>query len=351
MWQTFIDRFHGKTYEELVKNMRCRENIEVGRQILQHHQLPTTDSRILLSMFMLVRYPDDAFSSAKRTDTESALQSAAQRVLDSLGDDDDGDGDDCFISRFTHYRDLFHNWQRANKIELFVMLATTYHGHLQAIDVLRSTETTAAATAEATATAHTTATAEATAQIEHHMRDIEHRAARLGYSVEDLRNAELPPPPTTVAIEEGVQDICKRAFWDVFTEKFAAGDMSGLRVILTEIRDRLKAITPNRTDLCTELDEKIDADFIVPQIEGGAFHAEQFHRLTDFIRQRIKALQAAADDGDTATWWSEFNTQCASGKTYVELLPPFFDWVYGRIEKIERDTKAFRELILSNDTA
>ena len=94
----------------------------------------------------------------------------------------------------------------------------------------------------------------------------------------------------------------------------------------------------------------MDPDFIVTQIEGGAFDAAQFHNLTEYILQRIHALQAAADDEGAAKWKAEFQSQCASGQTYVELLPTFFDWVYGQIEKIECDSAAFRDMILKNDT-
>lgn len=34
------------------------------------------------------------------------------------------------------------------------------------------------------------------------------------------------------------------------------------------------------------------------------------------------------------------------GKTYRELLPTFFAWVYERLEKIEKDTRTFRDFIL-----
>ena len=158
----------------------------------------------------------------------------------------------------------------------------------------------------------------------------------------------MAQPPSISAIEESVLDIGRRAFWDVFRERFLAEDYSQLRVVLAEIRDRLAALTPNRDDLRAELKEKIDADFLVSQIEAGAFAPAQFHALVDFIVERIRALEAAADTNATAQWHDAFAKRCAAGQSYHELLPAFFAWVYDRIEKIEKDSHAFRSFILGS---
>ena len=48
-------------------------------------------------------------------------------------------------------------------------------------------------------------------------------------------------------------------------------------------------------------------------------------------------------------WQQDFHAQCAAGQSYTELLPTFFAWVYERLEKIEKDTRTFRDFILGQN--
>ena len=353
-------------------NMMRHDNICVARQILQHYDVLPAHARILLSTFMIVEHADDAFASAQRTEVETRLQHAASNVLHLLRDE--GSCALSFQTAFEDYREKFLEWKRTNKKELFTMLALTYHDYQMTLQILRvnnrdpsvrhgggedsggegsggGEESGGGGEGSGSDGTDATAAESAIAHVEEAMQKLVIRAERLGYSVEDLRDASPPSThrPSTVSIDEGVLDIGRRAFWDVFRQRFAAHDFSQLRVVLEEIRDRMKALTPNRRDLHTMLDESIDTDLIIPQIEAGAFAPAQFHALVEFIVQNIQSLEASADTVATKEWHARFIEQCRTGQGYNELLPTFFRWVYDRLQMIERDTLAFRDFIVQRD--
>lgn len=338
-WEELAEKMERKPYETVVRQMCSRDNVEMARAFLEDRGYPPEreGTRMLLSIFLLLEHEDDTFATKTRTAVEQRLQQRARDVLTIVR----GNSITDFPTFFREYCTAFREWKSENVDNLITMLATTYQGHVATLRLLE--EDVAVASGAECSPPDVDQDNAMVAQVRRAIASLEARAAKLGYSAADLLAAQPAPQPATVAVDEGVTDIARRAFWAVFRERLAANDYSQLRVILEEIRDRLKALTPNRVDLHAELNDKIEGDFIIPQIERGAYGPEQFHALSSFIVARLRSLEAPADNEATDAWFTGFQAQCAQGKAYSELLPTFFAWVYQRVASLERVVQAMRQ--------
>ena len=274
------------------------------------------------------------------------------------------------------FRASFEAWKRADREALLDVLVASYVNlaasvaEMDAVAAAAETEAETEAAAETAAEAATEAAADTAEEtvvatkteeettcgettdtapspttlresLHASMCGLEAKAAKLGVSATAFRTrvAAATPLPTSSSDEEEdnpnadawaeavatVASTCERAFWDAFTAKLQAGDLTPLRTQLDEVVAKLKALTPRRTDLHATLDQAIDVDLVVQMAEHDALDAPTFDVLVDTLVDTLVSLQAPAATPATRAWVAAWRAQCTGAEyTYATLLPPFF---------------------------
>ena len=126
----------------------------------------------------------------------------------------------------------------------------------------------------------------------------------------------------------------RRAFWDGFNERLRDKDTTQLEAMLVELCDRLKRLTPRRTDLHAEIDEQVDAELTAQMIRHDCFDGTRFAGMVEFVLGRLTALGAVADEAEDAAWRDAFRQRCANNEPYSALLPQFFERAHARLDQI-----------------
>ena len=156
--------------------------------------------------------------------------------------------------------------------------------------------------------------------------------------------------PRATAWSEAVAAVastCERAFWDAFTAKLQAGDLTPLRAQLNEVVAKLKALTPNRTDLHATLDRAVDVDLVVQMAEHDALDTRTFNTLADTLVNTLVSLQAPAATSATKAWVATWRAQwCDGTHVYATLLPPFFAALHRDIDAVSDACAAVRATLV-----
>ena len=87
-----------------------------------------------------------------------------------------------------------------------------------------------------------------------------------------------------------------KSFIDRVEIEVDKGDAKYIISLLQELIERLNNLVPNRKDLHQSLNSQIDLKLIKQQIEHQAFDSNDFYCVIDGFTQRIKLLQAPADE-------------------------------------------------------
>lgn len=152
--------------------------------------------------------------------------------------------------------------------------------------------------------------------------------------------------PRATAWSEAVAAVastCERAFWDAFTAKLQAGDLTPLRAQLNEVVAKLKALTPNRTDMHATLDRAVDVDLVVQMAEHDALDTRTFNTLADTLVNTLISLQAPAATSATKAWIATWRAQwCDGTHAYAKQLPPFFAALHRDIDAVSDACVAVR---------
>lgn len=155
----------------------------------------------------------------------------------------------------------------------------------------------------------------------------------------------LANPPMVLDLDEIVAEAGSKKYWDDFAAELRATPPNYERVatLLSEIRDRLKQLVPNRQDLQATIQSGIDVDFIRQMIHFESFDGEAFLAVFNTIWTHIKNLGAAADDQAWTEWRDQMVEQATSGSTTWDvLLPQIFNKFLMQLDKIEEATRHFR---------
>jgi hypothetical protein len=329
----------------LVKQTLCNlETIEPTSDTCEYKPTPGL-ARLLLTAFLVHAHPtflttmvSESIDSQDTSEEEvrKALTSTVIAKTDTLIETLTNRNSDAFVQALFEFRTSFEAWKSADRIALLKVLVTSYVNLSSSVAQLDSVNvgSTDTDTNESTPTPSTLRQ-----DLCESMRDIESKALRLGVSKTQfhMHIAVATPLPTSDNEDEhdtaqawdeavaAVSSVCERAFWDVFTEKLQNGDFDPLRVQLREVVDKLKALTPNRADLHTQLDEAIDVELIVQMASHDALDEPTFRRVANTLVDTLISLQAPAATPLTQQWKSIWEEKwCDGTHTYETLLPPFF---------------------------
>lgn len=325
----------------LVKQTLCNlEKIKPTSDTCQYE--PTLGlARLLLTAFLVHAHPtflttmvSESIDSQDTNEEEvrKALTSTVIAKTDTLIETLTNRNSDAFVQALFEFRTSFEAWKSADRIALLKVLVTSYINISSSVAQLDSVNVGSTDTNDSTPTRSSLRQ-----DLCESMQEIESKALRLGVSKKQfhMHVAVATPLPTSDDEHEtaqawdeavaAVSSVCERAFWDVFTEKLQNGDFDPLRVQLQEVVNKLKALTPNRADLHTQLDEAIDVDFIVQMASHNALDETTFHRVADTLIDTLISLQAPAATPLTKQWKSIWEEKwCDGTHTYETLLPPFF---------------------------
>ena len=161
----------------------------------------------------------------------------------------------------------------------------------------------------------------------------------------------LATPPVVLDLDELVREAGSKKYWDDFAAELQATPPNYERVVtlLSEVRDRIKALVPNRSDLQDRIHAGIDVDFIRQMIHFGSFDGEAFLNVFNTIWTHIKNFGAAADDEAWTQWRDSITEQATSGSTTWDvLLPQIFNKFLMQLDRIEEATRRFRERLNAN---
>ena len=131
-----------------------------------------------------------------------------------------------------------------------------------------------------------------------------------------------------VSDEELYQRMCKameKAYWDKLRDELKEEpvNIDILTKVLTELKQVIVEICPEGNKLISDLDEKFDIDFIMPQIQHNALSGEEMYNLMAYLVSILRSMQAASDDNDTNEWWSECCQRMNSDQVIAEWFPFF----------------------------
>ena len=263
------------------------------------------------------------------------------------------------------FRDSFEAWKRADREALVDVLVASYvnlSASIAEMDaVAANTEADVVPSSDNSPTP-TTLRDDLCASL----RGLETKAVRLGITAtafharvagatplpvsSDEEDDAMAVDPRATAWSEAVAAVastCERAFWDAFTAKLQAGDLTPLRAQLNEVVAKLKALTPNRTDLHATLDRAVDVDLVVQMAEHDALDTRTFNTLADTLVNTLLSLQAPAATSATKAWVATWRAQwCDGTHVYATLLPPFFAALHRDIDAVSDACAAVRATLV-----
>jgi len=136
--------------------------------------------------------------------------------------------------------------------------------------------------------------------------------------------------------EQQIRDTLRRVYWDMMQAELESKPPKYDRMIavLTELRDVLCSLVPNRPDIHKEIHENIDIDLIKNMVENNAFDNKNLYQLTIYIVSMIKKFQPPAMDDDVGEWEKNMLDQMEQEFDPAEFLVIFFQSVFHMIEHI-----------------
>lgn len=314
------------------------------------------DVKTFLSAFMIVDNREDIFSV--QSEQENILYNSAKdmiitfEALCSLIHEQDGDvlEDtvdlhnclDTFHDDYRLYVAAFNSWKLGDLDRLFTVFRHSYY-ELQltkeivlqkAVDEERELREDEVLWRD---------------EIDKQCQSIEDKIRKLGgyEAVEQLHT----PPPTSINVDQVVREVMEseegkdamaRDYWKHFGDQVQEGNFEKLYELLEEVVRRLCAIVPSRDDIHCDLRENIDVDFIKQKIENRVFEPREFRALVTYIVDKVKEFGPPVEDDTLNKWRDEYFDEMTHGATYGDVLPPFFNEVLRRLDRIEESIESFR---------
>lgn len=155
-------------------------------------------------------------------------------------------------------------------------------------------------------------------------------------------------PPIQIDLEQIIQELGSKQYWDDFAAELRQTPPKYDRIVtlLTEIRDRIKELVPNRSDVQAEVDRSLDVDFIRQMIEFGSFDSEAFFQVFNVIWTYLKTFGAAAAEAEWEEWRQSILASVGTPDgTYDVLLPKIFNRFLRQLDVIEDATHRYRAMM------
>ncbi len=139
-----------------------------------------------------------------------------------------------------------------------------------------------------------------------------------------------------------IEKTMKKAYWDKLKEDIENKDFSMIVSLLTDVRDMIFQLIPNRQDIREEFNGKFDLELVEQMITHNAMDVKTVYSIALMLIEYLKMLQAPIDDKDTQEWCDEItNLFYTENITYGDILPAFFSGMFQRLEKIKQQLYDF----------
>ena len=184
-------------------------------------------------------------------------------------------------------------------------------------------------------------------EITEKLTDIEHKLKIInGVKNADEIKSTLQANLETIQ-DENILNIAKKAFWDIFTEEIDRNDYTRLYIILDEIKIRLKMFTPNRPDICHDIDTTLDVELYKQMINNNVFETDDFMKLIEYLIMKIKQYIAPVHDKEIDEWIVVLYENI--GDKYSKTLPSFFEKYYSYLEITEKEVSEFHNTVRNSN--
>lgn len=139
-----------------------------------------------------------------------------------------------------------------------------------------------------------------------------------------------------------IEKTMKKAYWDKLKEDIENDDFSMITSLLTDVRDMIFQLIPNRADIREQFNSKFDLELVEQMITHKAMDVQTVYSIALMLIDYLKMLQAPIDDRDTQEWCDEItNLFYTENITYADILPTFFSGMFQRLEKIKQQVYDF----------
>ena len=120
------------------------------------------------------------------------------------------------------------------------------------------------------------------------------------------------PSKAVLPDDDTITSIVQRAFWDAFVYRLQEGHTDQLELLLTELSNKLKQLTPSRHDIHQNIHTALDIKLIVQMVKHQCMDNTHFLKTTDFIVQHVIHMQAPVHNETTKAWYESWKTTFVS---------------------------------------
>lgn len=329
-------------FEVIMKLIRNKNIIFLTNNLLNSlldTEINKFKNKSFLSSFMIKYNYKEVF--AWESDIEKELLNKSVLLLDSLNNIIQNltkNSCDNFKNLFNEYITLFNKWKQKDANSLSNFLAISY----------KELEYTKNQVVESYSK-------EQKKNINKVINDQLKNIKKHGQYLDDNFNKKINDvkfTPVELKITSKIMEIAKDAYYDTIKDNFKNQKYDLLDKFLRELQERLIKLAPNNKKRTDEIKEKFDVDLIIQMVTYNAFKPANFIAWSDYLFELILSSQAAADDKETKEWKKNFDKICYDGTVeYHELIVKLLRFIMTRVEKIEKDIKAFKIIIEKTNKA
>ena len=138
----------------------------------------------------------------------------------------------------------------------------------------------------------------------------------------------------------------RKAFFDLIEKALSEEqpDPEWITRLYAEMRDKLCALTPRRTDMHKEIHDALDVDLFEQMVRHKAFDPADLARLVAFVFGRLQGLCSPSRDAEVRHRREELEALVAqSDLTFASFAVTFLKSFHATIEDIEGDVAEFRK--------
>lgn len=137
----------------------------------------------------------------------------------------------------------------------------------------------------------------------------------------------------------------RKAFFELIEKALSEQqpDPEWITRLYAEMRDKLCALTPRRTDMHKEIHEALDVDLFEQMVRHKAFDPTDLGKLVAFVFGRLQGLCSPWRDGEVLQRREELETLIAQPDlTFAKFAVAFLKGFHATMEEIEHDLADFK---------
>jgi len=134
----------------------------------------------------------------------------------------------------------------------------------------------------------------------------------------------------------------------VFAYELENGNYDKLLETLEHIKNLLKPLVPNRPDIHSEIDERIDIEWLKEILLNEAFDDLFILNLFTFLFSMLEKFQAQADDEETEQWKSQIMDLLYENKPLYSFIPGFLEKYIDKLKQIYTSINNLKDFLGNN---